>query len=106
MEEKSLRILGKESELKNSEDLNNTKQQNYPRVSKVFENRIGRQKALGFDPFLSPKEAAEYLGVSARFVYERIFNGDLESQPMGRLRRIRLSTLENWLIRQQNGEVR
>lgn len=70
----------------------------------VSENRIGRQKAQGFDPFLSPKEAAEYLGVSVRFVYERIFTGELESQPMGRLRRIRLSTLENWLVRQQNGE--
>jgi len=71
----------------------------------ILENRIGRQRAHGFDPFLSPKEVAEYLGVSVRFVYERIFSGDLESLPMGRLRRIRLSTLENWLVRQQNGEM-
>jgi excisionase family DNA binding protein len=69
----------------------------------VFENRIGRQRAHGFDPFLSPKEAAEYLGTSVRFIYERISCGELESQPMGRLRRIRLSTLETWLVRQQNG---
>jgi excisionase family DNA binding protein len=71
----------------------------------VFENRIGRQRAHGFDPFLSPKEAAEYLGTSVRFIYERIATGELESQPMGRLRRIRLSTLENWLVRQQNGAM-
>ena len=70
----------------------------------IIENRIGRQKAQGFDPFLSPKDVAAYLGVSVRFVYERIFSGELESQPLGRLRRIRLSTLENWLLRQQNGE--
>ena len=57
------------------------------------------------DPFLSPKEAAEYLGVSVRFIYERIGSNEFKSQPMGRLRRIRLSTLEDWLIR-QNGEVR
>lgn len=56
------------------------------------------------DPFLSPKEAAEYLGVSVRFVYERIATDEIKSQAMGRLRRIRLSTLEDWLIR-QNGEA-
>lgn len=71
---------------------------------RLFENRIGRCKDHGFDPFLSPKEAANLLGVSARFVYERIATHEIESQPMGRLRRIRLSTLEKWLIRQQNGE--
>lgn len=103
---KELRILEDKKELGNTEDLNNTKRQKYSQTSEIalFENRIGRQKAQGFDPFLSPKEAAAYLGVSVRFVYERIFSGEIESQPMGRLRRIRLSTLENWLVRQQNGE--
>jgi len=74
-------------------------------LAKVFENRVGRCKSHGFDPFLSAKEAADYLGVSRRFVYERIATSEIKSQPMGRLRRIRLSTLEDWLIRQTDGEA-
>ena len=73
---------------------------------KIFENRISRCTSRGFDPFLSPKEAAEYLGVSVRFIYERIASSEMEFQVLGRLRRIRLSALENWLVRQQNGEAR
>lgn len=73
--------------------------------NQIFDNRIGRCKVHGLDPYLSPKEAADFLGVSARFIYERIATREVESQPIGRLRRIRLSTLEKWLIRQQNGEV-
>lgn len=97
--------IHKSQKIENGEGLTNLRRQNDPQlVQSIYENRIGRQKAQGFDPFLSPKEAAEYLGVSVRFVYERIFSGEMESQPMGRLRRIRLSTLENWLVRQQNGE--
>lgn len=89
------------------DSLTNFERQSDPNsCTSISENRIGRQKAQGFDPFLSPKEAAEYLGVSSRFVYERIFTGEIESQPMGRLRRIRLSTLENWLVRQQTGARR
>lgn len=96
--------IHKNQKFENGEGLTNLRRQNDPQLVKsIYENRIGRQKAQGFDPFLSPKEAAEYLGVSVRFIYERIFCGELESQPMGRLRRIRLSTLENWLVRQQNG---
>lgn len=72
----------------------------------LFDNRIGRCKKNGLDSFLSPHEVADYLNVSRRFVYERIANGDLEFQSVGRLRRIRFSTLEAWLIRQQNGEKR
>ena len=70
-------------------------------VNTFFENRIGRCKGQKLDPFLSPQEAAEYLGVSARFVYERIARKEMGFQLIGRLRRIRLSTLENWLIHQE-----
>lgn len=92
------------SEDQNSKNLIDTNNQRDSGSEKaISENRIGRQRAHGFDPFLSPREAADYLGVSVRFIYERVATGELESQPMGRLRRIRLSTLENWLVRQQNG---
>lgn len=100
---KVLRVVGiEETEAKNLID--SSHQKDAHKGLSICENRIGRQMAQGFDPFLSPKEAAAYLGVSVRFIYERIFSGELESQPMGRLKRIRLSTLENWLLRQQNGE--
>lgn len=72
----------------------------------ICENKIVRCTTQGLDALLSPKEIAEYLGVSVRFVYERIASGEWMAQPLGRLRRIRLSTLENWLVRQQNGEAR
>ena len=72
----------------------------------LFENRIGRCKKNGLDSFLTPHEVADYLNVSRRFVYERIASRDLEFQFVGRLRRIRFSTLEAWLIRQQNGELK
>ena len=67
---------------------------------KFFENRIGRCKGQKLDPFLSPHEVAQYLGVSNRFVYERIARKEMKFQLIGRLRRIRLSFLENWLIQQ------
>ena len=67
---------------------------------KFFENRIGRCKGQKLDPFLSPHEVAQYLGVSNRFVYERIARKEMKFQHIGRLRRIRLSFLENWLIQQ------
>lgn len=93
-----------DTQLRDTTLTNLERQSDSKSCTSVFENRIGRQKAQGFDPFLSPKEAAQYLGVSARFIYERIFTGEIESQPVGRLKRIRLSTLENWLVRQQTGE--
>ena len=74
--------------------------------SELFENRIGRCKGQKLDPFLSPQEAAQYLGVSNRFVYERIARREMGFQLVGRLRRIRLSILENWLIQQKIGESR
>lgn len=66
----------------------------------LFENRK-RNLDLLADPFLSPKEAAKYLGVSVRLIYERIALREIEVQPVGRLRRIRLSALEAWLLQQK-----
>lgn len=63
----------------------------------------GIEKSSSFDEFLSPKQVADTLGVSRKFVYERIARGDLESQSVGRLRRIRRSSLEKWLNSQGKG---
>ena len=66
----------------------------------VFENR--REETTGLDRFLSPKEAASYLGISIRIMYELMLTKRISSQPIGnRLRRIRHSTLEAWLLREQ-----
>lgn len=69
----------------------------------VFENSVERNRQTRWDPLLSPKKAAEYLDVSAKFVYEHILSGDIPSHHVGRLRKIRLSDLEAWLARHQEG---
>jgi excisionase family DNA binding protein len=62
-----------------------------------FENGIGKDD-LRFDRLVSPKTAAELLDVSVKFIYECIARKELAAEKVGgRLRRIRLSTLEAWL---------
>jgi excisionase family DNA binding protein len=46
--------------------------------------------------WLTPLEIAEYLGVSRRWVYNRIGEG-MPSRKLGALRRLRLSEVEAWL---------
>lgn len=75
---------------------------NFERVLKrkqIFENLVDRGVFHG-DRLLSPTEAAKYCDVSRKFIYERIQRGDLLAVYVGRLRRIRLSTLETWLTGQ------
>jgi len=81
---------------------NQTAQSRVTRLPTFFDNRSTKSNQLD-DPFLSPKEAAKYLGVSVRLIYERMARGEIEVQPVGRLRRIRLSNLEAWLHRQKDG---
>jgi len=61
----------------------------------VFDNSVDR--GIYGDPLLSPEEAATYCNVSRKFIYERIQRNELKALTVGRLRRIRLSTLETWL---------
>ena len=65
---------------------------------------IQRNKdALWLDRFLTPIEVAIYLGISKRHVYELMARREIETQSIGRLKRIRLSTLEKWLNLQNGG---
>lgn len=71
----------------------------------IFENRIGEiprsvPEHFGDDYFLSPENAALFLDVSRKFIYEMIARGELKALTVGgRLRRIRRSDLEAWLAR-------
>lgn len=52
------------------------------------------------DRYLSPENVAQYLDVSRKFVYELIARREIEVTNVGgRLKRIRLSALEDWLNR-------
>ena len=52
---------------------------------------------------LSTGEVAHALGVSERFVKSLIQAGDLPSLKVGRLRRVPLADLEDWIERQRDG---
>jgi len=70
----------------------------------IFLNRINNpDDSVGdSDVFLSPERAARYLDVSKRFIYELIARSEIEVQPLGRrLKRIRQSVLEKWLLSQK-----
>ncbi len=49
---------------------------------------------------LSVAEAAEIVGVSRSFLYERVQAGELESYKLGRLRKIPRVALDRWLQEQ------
>ena len=80
-----------------------TKQNN---SQKFFDKKIGGEidsfsLPIDSDFLLSPLNAARYLDVSVKFIYELIQSGQIKSQPIGnRLKRIRKKTLDNWLIQQ------
>ena len=70
---------------------------------KFFDKKIGGEIVSIETPatndfLLSPQNAAKYLDVSVKFIYELIQSGKLESIPVGsRLKRIRKRTLDHWL---------
>ncbi|RYZ90526.1 MAG: DNA-binding protein [Proteobacteria bacterium] len=66
-----------------------------------FENEIGTGDPLsGRDLYLSPDNAARYLDVSRKFIYEMIARKEIAAVTVGgRLRRIKISSLEEWLKR-------
>jgi len=78
----------------------------------LCENRISKNpgsvtELFGGDCFLSPENAAQYLDVSRKFIYEMIARGELRAMTVGgRLRRIRRSDLELWLTSSNSGTVR
>lgn len=73
--------------------------------SQVSEIEIGYDDPLnGLDILLSPENAARYLDVGRKFIYELIARKELEAERVGgRLRRIRLSSLQKWLNRPKGG---
>jgi excisionase family DNA binding protein len=75
----------------------------FTKAQQLFDNKIASND-LRFDRLVSPKTAAGLLDVSLKFIYESIARGDLPAEHVGgRLRRIRLSTLESWLTCQPLG---
>ncbi len=76
----------------------------------IIEKRIGGEisKEQPFSSFLtrqdfylSPQNAAQYLDVSVKFIYELIQSGKLKSQRIGnRIKRIKVKDLNEWLIAQ------
>jgi len=67
----------------------------------VFDNP-NIKNDLKFDRLVSPKTAAKLLEVNVKFIYECIARGEIKAERIGgRLRRIRLSILEAWLLCQR-----
>lgn len=77
-------------------------------MTTLLVNRIGGEIEERFsslldkdDFYLSPQNAAKYLDVSVKFIYELIQCGDLKSQFVGnRKKRIKIRDLKNWLTSQ------
>ena len=69
----------------------------------VFEKRMREGDPLGgSDLLLSPANAARYLDVKRKFVYELMARREIDFVPVGRrLKRIRLSAIESWLSKSQ-----
>ena len=58
----------------------------------------------GIEVYFSPQNAARYLDVSVKFIYERIQSGEIKSQSVGkRIKRIKKGVLDKWLFAQQIG---
>lgn len=83
--------------VKKSESFRNKKN----KMPLFFENQ-GSKSHSHLDSLMSPEQVAQYLNVSRKFIYERLQRGELQSQKVGRLRRIRKSTLEAWLTHQND----
>ena len=78
-----------------------------PKVSLICENLGGEnsQDPLhGIDVYFSPLNAARYLDVSIKFIYERIQSGEIEARSVGsRIKRIKKGVLDKWLSAQIKG---
>ena len=81
-------------------------------TSSLFDNKIGSesnsQDSLRLpDLYLSPQNAARYLDVSVKFIYERIQSGEIACQAVGnRIKRIRKGVLDEWLSAQAERQKR
>ncbi|MGZ3722292.1 MAG: helix-turn-helix domain-containing protein [Bdellovibrionales bacterium] len=104
MKNKIIKIQERVEASGNTEDLTAARRQQDARLDskKIFENRAVEGDLLThLDRFLSPENAARYLDVSRKFIYELMARGEIEVTSVGgRLKRIRLSTLDAWLNRQ------
>lgn len=72
---------------------------------RIFENLSGKNNSgnspVEYDCFLSPENAAKYLDVSVKFIYERIQSGEIQAYSIGnRIKRIRKGALDRWLSTQ------
>ncbi len=74
---------------------------------RIFENQAVEGDALEhLDRYLSPESAARYLDVSRKFIYELMARREVAVTNVGgRLKRIRLSALDEWLNRQNRRSV-
>ena len=57
------------------------------------------------EPFLTPEQAAEILGVSVDWVYRKASGGEIPSYKLGGKRRLRASDLEEWAAGQRSGRM-
>lgn len=77
------------------------------KVSLLFENLGGENSSdlwHRLDVYFSPQNAARYLDVSVKFIYERIQSGEIIAQSVGRrIKRIKKGVLDEWLLAQSNG---
>jgi excisionase family DNA binding protein len=76
------------------------------RKSSLLCENLGGETILdplhGIDIYLSPQNAARYLNVSVKFIYERIQSGEIKCQSIGgRIKRIKKGVLDEWLSAQQ-----
>ena|ERR1035437_5844648 len=78
---------------------NSTGQNSRKTGHKISENLTLESPTV--EQLLSPEQAADRLSVSRKFIYEQIAKGEIEALRVGRLRRIRQSDLQAWLLRQQ-----
>lgn len=65
--------------------------------SQFFENSVRNS-----DPLLSIRDAADYLNISEKFIRARLTQREIKGIKIGRIWRIRRSTLEAWLTAQKD----
>lgn len=83
--------------------IKNSIRRNLVENKKIFDKKIGGEivslaSTASDDFLLSPQNAAQYLDVSVKFIYELIQSKKIKSFHVGtKLRRIRKKTLDDWL---------
>lgn len=96
--------------MKQGDFVRKSNQQQGKKLPLIFEKRIGGEigKVDDFksflqpdDFYLSPQNAAQYLDVSVKFIYELIQSEKLKSRSVGnRIKRIKFRDLNEWLTTQ------